>query len=298
MAKAREYLDPNVLNKLGSMELVARCAMEGLYSGLHPSPFHGFSVEYSDHRNYQPGDELKCLDWKMYGRSDKLYVKQFLQETNLTVYLLLDSSASMGFASGSLPSKLRYGSFLSAALAYLMLRQGDSVSLITFADRITGQIPAGARRTHLNKVLTGLQHNTPAGRTDLAAVLHSVAEMTHRRGLVILISDLLDDVGEVQRGLAHLRHLNHDVILFHTLDPMERRLDYDGLVEFRDMEGGGTVRTFPQSVREAYCLRVEAFIDEVMRSCGRGKIDYHLLDTAQPLDKALLSYLARRKVMM
>ena len=298
MDATRKYLDPAVLGKLGNMDLVARSAVEGFFSGLHPSPFHGFSVEYSDHRSYQPGDELKFLDWKAFGRSDKLYIKQFLQETNVSVYILLDSSRSMTFSGSGPVSKLDYGSFLAAALAYLMLGQGDAVGLVLFAEKIVAQMPPSARRTYLNPLLAMLQNNRGLGQTDLASVLHTVAEMMKRRSLVILISDLLDDAGDVFKGLAHLRYLNHDVIIFHTLDRQELTLDYEGLVEFQDMESRARLKTFPQSVKDSYRRRVEEFIEDVTKTSGRSNVDYCLLDTSQPLDKALIAYLARRKVLM
>jgi len=296
--ESRKYLDPAVLSKLGNLELVARCSVEGFYTGLHPSPFHGFSVEYSDHRAYEPGDELRFIDWKAFGRSDKIYVKQFLQETNVPVYIILDSSKSMSFAGDGPTSKLDYGSFLSAALTYLMLGQGDSVGLILFSERIRTKIPPKSRRTHLNTILTVLQANKPEGRTRLAEVLHTVAETTHRRGIVVLISDLLDDEGDIYGGLSHLKYLRHDVILFHTLDRQEIRLDYEGLVEFRDLESSKTLRTFPQSLRETYRERVRAFLEELETNAGQSEVDYCLLDTSLPLDTALLAYLSKRRTMM
>jgi uncharacterized protein (DUF58 family) len=294
----RKYLDPVVLGKLANMDLVARCAVEGFFSGLHPSPFHGFSVEYSDHRAYQQGDELKFLDWKVFGRSDKLYIKQFLQETNVSTYILLDSSKSMTFHGAGPVSKLDYGSYLAAALAYLMLGQADAVGLVLFAEKILAQMPPSSRRTQLSPLLALLQNNKGLGRTDLTAVLHTVAEITKRRSLVILISDLLDDVGGLYKGLAHLRYLNHDVIIFHTLDHQELSLDFDGLIEFHDLESGERLRTFPQSVKDSYCKRVREFVDDVTRASGRSRIDYCQVDTSQPLDKALMAYLAKRKVLM
>ncbi len=298
LTESRKYLDPATLGRLGNLDLVARSAVEGFFSGLHPSPFHGFSVEYSDHRAYQRGDELKFLDWKVYGRSDKLYIKQFLQETNVAVHILLDSSRSMAFASPGSVSKLDYGSFLVAALSYMMLRQADAVGLVLFADRIVARVPASSRRTHLNALLCALQSNRALGETSLAGVLHDAAERITRRSLIILISDLLDDTGDVYKGLAHLKHIHHDVIIFHTLDRQELMLDYEGLVEFEDMETRTRLRTFPQSVRDAYRRRVANFTDDLSRTAGRSSIDYCLLDTSQPLDRALMAYLARRKVMM
>jgi len=241
---------------------------------------------------------LRFLDWKMFGRSDKLYVKQFLQETNVTSYILLDCSSSMTFEGETGVSKLDYGGMLAASLAYLMLSQADSVGLVTFAERVTAKTPARSRRTHLNNLLSMLEHTEGSGRTRLADVLHTVAETTPRRGIVILISDLIDDEEDILQGLAHLRHLKHDVIVFHTLDHQEIHLDYDGLVEFRDLESQQRVRTFPKSLQAAYRERVSAFLDEMQRMAGMSEIDYCLLDTSEPLDKAFLAYLARRKRLM
>jgi len=203
----RDYLDPIFLSKLANMELVARCAVEGFFSGLHPSPFQGFSVEYSDHREYYPGDEVKFVDWKIFARTDRLCIKRFHQETNTCVYILLDVSKSMAFAGGQAVRKVDYASFLAAALSYLMLKQGDSTALVQFAERITAQIPPASKRTHLNVILTALQRARVGGRTNLAGVLHTVAETTKRRGLIILISDLLDDEGDISQGLTHLKFL-------------------------------------------------------------------------------------------
>jgi uncharacterized protein (DUF58 family) len=297
MAGNREYLDPIFLSKLANMELVARCAVEGFFTGLHPSPFHGFSVEYSDHRQYHPGDELKFVDWKVFGRSDKLYIKRFQQETNTTVYILLDNSKSMSFAGERSISKSEYGSYLAAALSYLMLSQGDSTSLLLFAERIVKKIPASSRRTHLNIILKTLTHNKPLGRTNLASVLHTLAETTNRRGLVILISDLLDDEGGIFKGLSHLKFLRHDVIIFQILDHQELNLDYEGLIQFEDLESGDKIRTFPQSVKQTYRSRVAEFLDEIEKTAGRSNIDYCLMNTSEPLDRALIAYLAKRKRM-
>lgn len=298
MKVSRKYLDPVMLSRLGNIDLIARCAVEGFFSGLHPSPFHGFSVEYSDHRDYQPGDELKFLDWKVFGRSDKLYIKQFQQETNVTVYILLDSSRSMQFSGNGSVRKIDYGSYLSAALSYLMLGQSDSVSLILFGETIRERIPARSRRTHLNVILTALERNKVSGQTDLAEVLHTVAETANRRGLVILISDLLDDIDDIYKGLAHLRYLNHDVIIFHTLDHQELKLDYEGLIQFEDLESKAALRTFPESLKHSYQDAVSDFIEDIEKTAGKSGIDYCLLDTSEPLDKAFLAYLAKRKRLM
>jgi uncharacterized protein (DUF58 family) len=298
MAEQTNYLDPRFLSRLADLDLVARFAVEGFFAGLHPSPLHGFSVEYSDHRQYYPGDELKFVDWKVYGRTERLYIKQFQQETNTTVYILLDSSQSMSFADAGAVSKLDYGAYLAAALSYLTLKQCDSTSLLLFSDRIKQQVPPSSRRTHHRALLAALQANRAQGQTNLAGVLHAVAEMTKRRGLIVLITDLLDDKQDVFQGLAHLRFLRHDVILFQVLDHQELKLDYQGALEFEDLESSARLRCHAPSVRARYREQVEAFLDEVKKTSGMGGIGYCLCDTSQSLDRALVAYLAKRKKMM
>jgi uncharacterized protein (DUF58 family) len=293
----RKYLDPIFLSKLANMELVARCAVEGFFSGLHPSPFQGFSVEYSDHREYHAGDEMKFLDWKIFARSDRLYIKRFQQETNTTIYILLDVSRSMAFAGEGSVAKIDYASFLAAALSYLMLKQGDATGLVLFADRIVRQVPPASRRTHMSTILTALDRKTASGQTRLASILHTVAEVTKRRGLIVLISDLLDE-GDLFQGLAHLKFLKHDVIVFHVMDHQELTLDYKGLIQFEDMESADKVRTFPQSIQPGYQERVAAFLSEVKTTLGNAGIDYCLLDTSLPLDRAFIAYLSKRRRMM
>jgi uncharacterized protein (DUF58 family) len=294
----REYLDPIFLSKLANMELVARCAVEGFFTGLHPSPFQGFSVEYSDHREYHPGDEMKFVDWKIFARSDRLYIKRFHQETNTTVYILLDTSRSMSFGGPDAVRKIDYASYLAAALSYLMLGQGDSTGLFSFAERITAQIPPASRRTHLSAILTALDRRTVSGGTNLAGILHTVAETTKRRGLIVLISDLLDDEDDIFQGLAHLKFLKHDVIVFHVMDHQELKLDYKGLIQFEDLESKDKVRAFPQSIQSGYRQRVGAFLDQVKKTLGNSGIDYCLLDTSEPLDRAFIAYLVKRRRLM
>lgn len=291
----RSFVDPVALGKLGNMELVAKCAVEGFFTGLHPSPFHGFSVEYSDHRSYRPGDELRYLDWKAYGRSNRLYVKQFQQETNVNVYLLLDTSRSMAFGDRGAVTKLEYGSFLTASLAYLMLKQCDSVGLATFDEALRAWVPPRSRSTHLHVLLNTLQEARPQRQTRLADVLHTLAERSHRRGMVILISDLLDDVDDIKVGLSHLKYLKHDVIVFQVLDRQELALDFDGMVQFEDLETRRTVRVHPQAIQRRYRENVQAFLEEIRSTAGVHDIDYVLMNTSEPLDRALLAYLARRR---
>ncbi len=294
-SESLKYLDPETLSRLGNLELIARCAIEGLYAGLHPSPFHGFSVEYSDHRAYEPGDELRFLDWKIFGRSDKLYVKQFLQETNVPVYIFLDCSKSMTFQGDGAVSKLEFGSYLTAALSYLMLSQGDSVSLTVFNEKLVRRVPGRAHRSHLFALLTALQQIKPDGKTRIGEVLHTMAETIHRRGIVMIISDFLDDPESLTSGLAHLRHQRHDIILFQTLDRQELELNYEGLVEFQDLEAGGIVRAFPAALQTAYRVRVQNFLDQLEKEAGLHGMDYCLLNTSETLKKALIAYLLRRK---
>ncbi|MGE5294815.1 MAG: DUF58 domain-containing protein [Solirubrobacterales bacterium] len=297
MASNREYLDPIFLSKLANLELVARCAVEGFFSGLHPSPFQGFSAEYSDHREYHPGDEVKFVDWKIYARTDRLCIKRFHQETNTTVYILLDVSKSMSFGGGS-TRKIDYACYLAAALSYLMLKQGDSTGLMLFAEKVLSQVPPASRRTHIHAILQALDRKTTQGQTNLATVLHAVAETTKRRGLVVLISDLLDDEADIFRGLAHLKFLKHDVIVFHVMDRQELDLNYEGLIQFEDLETGDKLRTFPQSIRPGYQQRVGEFLDNVKKTLGKSGVDYCLLNTSEPLDRAFIAYLLKRRRLM
>lgn len=286
-----------MLARLGKLELAARFAVEGFFTGLHRSPFHGFSVEYSDHRNYRPGDDLKYLDWKAYARSDRLYVKQFLEETNTTVHLLLDASGSMGFASQDV-TKLEYACFLSAALSYLALRQNDAAGLTVFADTVKDRTTVSSRRTHLHTLLKALHGVKAGGRTNLAANLHAFAERAERRGMVVIVSDFFDREQDVREGLAHLRHRGHDVICLHVLDPREVEFDYRGLIEFRDMETGAPLRVSAEAVRGGYRKQMAEFLRDFGRFCGRNEIDHCLLTTSESPERALPAYLNRRKKMV
>ncbi len=293
----KNYLDPVFLSRLSNLELVARCMVEGFFSGVHPSPFHGFSVEYSDHREYVEGDELKFVDWKVYGRTDKLYIKQFQQETNTTVYLLLDSSKSMAFKDKGAVSKLDYASYLAAALTHMMLKQADSVSLLCFSECILNRVPASSRRTQLHAVLAALHANRSQGRTHLADVLHQVAELTFRRGLIVLFSDLLDDQQDILDGLAHLKYLEHDVLVFQILDHQELTLEYDGAIQFEDMESSDTLRVNAPALRTAYQERVQTFLDTIQKTLGSSAMEYCLCDTSLPMDRAIIAYLSKRRRM-
>ncbi|MBN1561396.1 DUF58 domain-containing protein, partial [candidate division KSB1 bacterium] len=213
------YLQPQTASKLANLNLVARLVVEGFITGLHKSPYHGFSVEFAEHRQYMPGDEIKHIDWKVYAKTDRHFIKQFEEETNLKSYMLLDSSASMGYTSHAL-SKLEYSSYLVAALSYLMLKQRDSVGLVTFDEKIRTFMPPRSVKSYLTLILKELHKTTSHERTNVAATLHQMAERIHRRGLIILFSDLLDNPQKVMSGLKHFRHKKHEVIVFHILDPM------------------------------------------------------------------------------
>jgi uncharacterized protein (DUF58 family) len=293
---SRRFLDPQVVSRLGRLDLKARLMVEGFISGLHKSPFHGFSVEFIEHRQYMPGDPLRSVDWKVYAKSDRFYVKQYEDETNLRAHLVVDHSASMDWASkpgGT--TKLEYARSLAAALAYLMLHQQDAVGLLTFAEKIETFVPARARRSHLEVVLRELDRMKPGGRTALAASLHHLAERIRRRGLVVLFSDLMASPDEVLSGLAHFRHRQHEVLVFHVLDPAERAFDFHEPATFVDRETGEEVALEPWEVRGTYRDRMTAWLDRYRTECRRAQVDYVALDTATPYDEALFAYLEKRR---
>ncbi len=293
MAGKQKYLDPAGLHRVGNMELVAKQVVEGFLTGRHRSPYQGFSVEYLDHRAYTPGDEIRNLDWKIVARSDKYYVKLYEEETNLRAYILLDCSSSMQFSSGG-QSKLSWGSYLAAALTYLLLRQNDAVGLVEFDSGVRNFIPPRAHPTQFRRILDSLDGIEPGGETDVGAVLHEAAERTKRRGLIIVISDLIDNEESIASGLGHFRHNNHEVIVFHTMDPAELEFPYDRLTRFKDMEGAGRVVANPKSLRARYLSRINQFTDTVKRDCFERRISYELCDTSQPYDRFLAAYLDKR----
>ena len=287
------FLDPAGLARVGNMELVARQVVEGFLTGRHRSAYHGFSVEYLDHRAYSPGDELRSLDWKILARTDKYFVKLFEDETNLRAHILLDCSRSMGFRSGGI-SKLEYGCYLTAALSHLMLRQNDAVGLVLFDEQIREYLPPRARPTQFRRILDDLEHLAPAGETDVGVILALVAERIKRRGLIILISDLIDDEAHIANGLQHFRHDHHEVLVFHVLDDAEITFPYDRISRFRDMEGAASVVANPNTLRERYLTRLQTFIDRLKTDCFERKISYNLANTKQPYDLLLAEYLDKR----
>lgn len=290
---ARELVDPRFFSTLETLELIARSVVEGFLHGLHQSPYVGFSIEFASHREYLHGDDLRHLNWKLYGRHDKLYVKQYDAETNLDCHLVLDVSGSMATESSGI-SKHRFASGLVAALAHLALRQRDAVGLTLFADRVLAHLRPRAKSNQLEDILRTLATTSVQQRADSARVLHEVAELMPRRGLVVLVSDLFYDPAEVFSGLDHLAFLGHDLILFHVLDPLEARLEIDGQARFRDLETGAELTTQAGPIREAYQKAVGEWIEALHQGCqGRG-VDHQVLSTEDPLDAALFEYLSRR----
>ncbi len=290
----RRFLDPVVVSKLATMELRARLVVEGFVTGLHRSPYKGFSVEFAEHRQYMPGDPLKHIDWKVYGKTDRFYIKEYEEETNLRGYVLLDSSASMAYSSGGV-SKLEYSRYLAAALTYLMLKQQDSVGLLVFDASVREFIPPRSNPRQLHTLLSELDRAEASAETDIGVALHDLARRVKRRGLVILISDLLDDPERIVPGLKHFRHLKHEVIVFHVLDPAEAEFRFEADATFRDMETGELMTTEPFSIRKDYLDAVERWRSLLRRECAESRIDYVPILTSTPYDRALFSYLEKRK---
>ena len=288
------FLDPAVIARLGSIELKARTVVEGFLSGLHRSPFKGFSVEFAEYRQYLPGDDLSTLDWKVYARTDRHYVKKFEEETNLECHLLLDVSASMGYRGGAPMTKVEYGSVLAASLAYLMSRQRDATGLIQFDDRITARVPASARPGHLHSLLLALDRVVPGARSNVGRPLHQLADALTKRSLAVLISDLLDDPDEVVSGLKHLRFRGTDVIVFQVLDPHEIQFPFRGASRFTDLESADVVTADPSRVRAAYLEAIDGLRSRYEKDLRSQGIDFLMLDTSKPLDFALLAYLDAR----
>jgi len=293
-AADRAFLDPAVVARLGTLELKARTIVEGFLSGLHRSPFKGFSVEFAEYRQYIPGDDLSTIDWKVYARSDRYYVKKFEEETNLDCHLLLDVSASMGYGGHHGMSKFEYGACLAASLGYLMNRQRDAVGLTAFDEDIVDRLPASSRPGHLRALLVTLQRLKTARKTNVAKPLHQLADMLTKRGLVVLISDLLDDPAEIIRGLKHFQFRGIDVIVFHILDADELEFPFERATRFEDLETREEIMAVPGAVRDHYMREMQQLIDRYRRELGASGIDYQLLNTKHPLELALMSYLSTR----
>ena len=290
----RKYLDPLIVAKIDNMALRARLVVEGYLIGQHKSPYHGFSVEFAEHRAYGSGDEIRHIDWKLYGKTDRYYVKRYEEETNLRSYILLDTSQSMTYGSGAI-TKLEYGSYLSAALTHLMLNQRDAMGLVLFDEKIRKFIPPRAAPSHANIIMGALDKIQSANDTQIRPTLDYMAERIKKRGLVILISDLLDDPDQVLMGLNHFRHNKQEMIVFHLLDRQELEFQFGNRTKFRDLETDETITTEPWHIRSAYQELIEIQQRKYRLGCRNQRIDYVPLFTDQPLDLALNEYLNKRQ---
>jgi uncharacterized protein (DUF58 family) len=305
-AKDQDYmrlLDPAALAKIHRLELLARGVVEGFVSGRHRSPYKGFSVEFAEHRQYVPGDDTRDLDWRVFGKSDRYYIKQYIEETNLRTTILLDASGSMKYA-GSMAakhdgrpiSKFEYGQYLTASLAHLMIHQQDAVGLMTFDTKIRRYIPSRARVTHLRAILQELANTEPGEESALAPVFHDIAERAHRRGMMIIISDLFDGAEEILKAMHHFRYRKHEVLVLHVMAEEELTFPFDRWSQFRNLEvAGHRVQLDPRSIRAEYIDRVRQFIADIETGCGRMNIDYVPMSTRRPFDAALAGYLAARR---
>jgi uncharacterized protein (DUF58 family) len=290
----KNYFDPKVLAGISNLYLRARWVVEGMMSGVHRSRSKGFSVEFEEHREYSPGDEIRRIDWKALGKTDRYFIKEYEDETNLRAYLLVDTSGSMDYASDGI-TKFDYGCTLAASLAYLILRQQDAAGVVTFSDHIEAFIPPKAKRDYLLQILHALENRGPAGETNVGKILEEIAGQIKRRGLVVLVSDLLDEPEKILKGLRLFRFKGNDVIVFHLLDPAELSLPFDGNILFEDLEELNLkVVADPRAIRKTYQEVVEEFTNRMRQECHDNVIDYQLISTSTPLDQALASYLSWR----
>lgn len=290
-----KYLRPEVIRQVARLDLRAKFIVEGFLSGLHASPFHGFSVEFSEHRKYVPGDDIKDLDWTVFAKTEKYYIKKFQAETNLTGYLVMDLSESMDYTYRQELTKFDYCICLAAALGYLMIHQQDPVGLVTFSSRIQTFLPPKSKRTQLGTMLSILASLKPAGQTDVAACLHQLASMIRHRSLVMVFSDLLTDPEPVYKSLYHLRHRGNEIILFHVLDESEVHFPFQGLYDFEDYETPRKLVTDALGIRQSYLKSLKDFRDRYTEECSRAGIDYVPMDTSVGFDKALMNYLIQRQ---
>lgn len=295
MEAYQKYLDPQTLSKLSGLDLKARLIVEGYVSGLHKSPFRGFSIEFAEHREYVPGDDLRYVDWKVFGKSDRIYLKQYEEETNFACWFLLDTSESMTYRSeGSAVSKLQYAQYVAAALSYLVLHQQDAVGLATFDRTVRSFVRASSQPAHLKQLCHVMDVDGGGADTALGPILHELAERIRKRGVVVLLSDLFDDVPALLMGLKHLRHRRHEVIVMQVIDPAEQDFPFLDPTLFRGLEGLPELMTDPRALRTAYQHEFNRFLDDVRHGCRDLHMDHVLLRTDQPLDLALRTFLTSR----
>jgi uncharacterized protein (DUF58 family) len=292
-----KYLDPLALSRLKNLSLAARLVVEGYFAGMHRSPHRGYSIEFAEHREYTPGIDPRHIDWRVLGRRDKLYVKQYEEETSLRCYLLVDQSASMGYRSDGPLSKLEYASYLAASLAYLMAFQHDAVGLITFDSGVRDMVPPRQGPAHLRVLMERLERTTVGGETNISETFHELAERLKRRALVVVLSDLFDDAEPLVAALKHFRHKKHEVIVFQTLDQAELTFPFDDVTRIEDLENQREVASDPRAFRKAYLDELGAFLAAVRRGCLDARIDYALAPTNEPFDGFLGRFLSRRQAM-
>jgi uncharacterized protein (DUF58 family) len=292
--QSMRFIDPQTLTRIASLELIARTVVEGFISGLHRSPHLGFSVNFAEYRAYRPGDDIRKIDWKVYGRTDRFFVKEFEGETNTSVHLILDCSRSMAYGSHAV-KKLEYGQFLAASLGYFAFKQRDAVGFISYDDDVIEYIPARGSIGHLNTVLHAIEKARPGEKTDFVKPLVGVAERLRRRGIVIVISDLYDEPDNVLSGLRHLVYRGNDVIVFQLLDPSELQFDFSEAAQFIDMETQAEMHVIPDYIRQEYRRILRSQIAEYEKECRKDRMDFSLINTSQPLDSALFAYLVRRE---
>jgi len=294
MPESLNYLDPKTLTKISRLDLKARLIVEGFISGLHKSPYHGFSVEFAQHREYTPGDEIKHLDWKVYGKTDRYYIKQYEEETNLACHMLLDTSESMTYKSRGNISKLEYGCYIVVSLAYLLLEQRDAVSLVTFDNKIQKNLRRSSSPAQLRTIISELNDLKNDEKTNMRRIFHELAEKITKRGMIVIISDFFDDMNNVIEGIRHFRYNKHEVILFHLLDRDEHTFPFLDLTMFDGLEGITPIKTDPRALREAYLKEVKEFTEGLKKECRNNNVDYVLVNTSDTLDHVLSAYLAAR----
>jgi len=287
-------LHPEAIGRIARLDLRARHIVEGFLSGIHRSPYYGQSVEFVQHREYVRGDDLRHVDWKVWGKQDRFYVKQFEEDTNLRCALLVDVSNSMRYGSGPM-NKFEYGATIAVSLAYLLLGQQDSVGLLAFDERVRNKTPQRTKRTHLNSLIQALSVSEPAQKTDMVNILHEAAETYPRRGLMVLVSDLLVDREGLFKGVKLLRQRGHDVMVFHVMDDDELDFEFNGPTRFEGLESSDFLSCNPRALREGYLEALQTYLDEIRRGFAQNSVDYALLRTSQPLDRALAAFVANRQ---
>ena len=289
----QKYLNPNIINTLDNLQLKAKLIVEGFMTGLHKSPFHGFSVEFSEHRSYTQGDETKNIDWKLWSKTDKYYIKRFEEETNLLCHLFLDSSQSMNFSSNNI-TKFKYAQMLAAALSYLIINQRDSLGMHIFDSKIRQTIKPKSTKSHLNTILSIMDQMKIGNKTNISEILHQGAEKIKKKGLIILLSDLFDDPIKIINALKHLKYYKHEVLVFHILDEQEIELNYNEKILFEDLETKDSIITEPWQINKTYKEEIQKIIKYFQTKCSGINVSYNLLLTNEPLDSALYEFLQKR----